>query len=172
MSQEFVQQGLTNAGANFRALLDANARSMESQQNRNDERRKAANEKRALHKQQLAYLGELIDEQSMLAAAASQSGDPEQLRRLPELQKNIMRLQNIQKQGLAYETLAGILERNKDSESLEATTAAARGGLVARKDKQKESKPQQEAESTEPKKEEKKNEGTTPLASSRKTIQL
>ena len=171
MSQEFAQQGLNNAGAMRRQMVASGGQMGENQTARNEQRRAAKDEKRALHKQQIAYLGELIDEQSMLAASAAQSGDPEQLRRLPELQKNVMRLKNIQKQGLAYETLAGILERNKDSESLEATTAAARGGLVARKGQEKKSDSQQKPKEEKPK-EEKKQEGTTPLASSRKTIQL
>ena len=169
MSQEFVQQGLQNAGANYRASMEVNARSMEAQQARNDERRRASEEQRAKRKQQLAYLGELINEQELLASAAMDSNDPEQIRRVPEVLKNVARMRGLLKAGTDYDTLEGILRRNTETESLEANTAGNRGALRAPEQKEK---PQEKPAGSQPKPEQKKEEGTRKVASSRNQISL
>ena len=180
MSQEFVSQGLSNAGANYREMLNeqgANYRANLSEQGE-DRRykqaiRDAKNEKRATDEatkqQHVAYLGELIDEQQMLIEAASQSEDPEQLRRIPELQSNVMRVRKLLSLNPSLETLAGVLERNKDRASMEFETAAARGGLRAQKGGEaKEPNKAKDGSNTA----EKKKEGTRSLPSGRETISL
>ena len=172
MSQEFVSQGLSNAGANYRAQLAEAGADSRSRTARNDAVRDKKNEERELKKEKIAYLSELVEEQEMLIDAASRSEDPEQLRRLPELQGNVMRVRKLLSLNPSLSTLTGLLERNKDRASLEFESASGRGGLVAPKPA---AKPEQKALSPSPKKEEKKEEkkeGTTALASSRKTIKL
>ena len=82
-----------------------------------------------------------------------------------------MRVRKLLSLNPSLSTLTGLLERNKDRASLEFESASGRGGLIAPKNQQKQAQPEQKAKPAEAKKEEKKD-GTTALASSRKTIQL
>lgn len=166
MGQEFVQQGLSNAGANYRAQLAESGADNRAQQARRDSLNDKKKEEKGLKQERLAYLGEMIDEQEMLIRAAGESGDPDQERRIPELQDNVMRVRKLLSLNPSLSTLTGLLERNKDRASLEFESAGGRGGL--RKAKQE---AEQKPTAPTPKKEEKKD-GTTALASSRKTIKL
>jgi hypothetical protein len=168
MSQEFVQQGLSNAGQNYRTSMEVGARSMEAQQARNDERRRAENEKRALRKQQLGYLGELLAEQEALVEAAAESGDPDQESRIPEVRANILRIRQMLTAPADFNTLEGVLNRNKDRASLEFESVGDRGALRAPKGQKKEGP----AVKTGGGKEEKKDDGKRAVASSRKPISL
>ena len=171
MSQMFAEQGLSNAGAMRRQQVSTGAQMAENQTARNEQRRLASEEQKSKRKQQLAYLGEIINEQEMLADAAMQSNDPEQIRRVPEVLKNVARMRGLLQAGTDYDTLEGVLKRNTETESLEANTAGNRGALRA---PQGDNKPKQEAtkpqESKKP--EEKKPEGTVKAPSSRKTIKI
>jgi hypothetical protein len=169
MSQEFVQQGLSNAGANYRAQLAESGADSRYRMTRQDELKDKKAEARATKQQQIAYLGEMLAEQEMLIDAASQSGDPEQERRIPELQKNLGRVRRLLSLNPSTETLAGLLERNKERASMEVETAGARGGLRA----------PQGGGAKEPNKAKdgsasagKKKEGTRSLPSGRETISL
>ena len=168
MSQEFVQQGLQNAGANYRASMEVNARSMEAQQARNDERRRASEEKRALRKQQLGYLGELLAEQEALVLAAEESGDPDQERRVPEVKANIARIRQMLTAPADFNTLEGMLKRNNDRASLEFESVGDRGALRAPKGQKSEGP----AVKTGDGKQGKKDDGKRTVASSRKPISL
>jgi hypothetical protein len=180
MSQEFVSQGLSNAGANYRAQLGeqgANYRAELGEQSADRRykmtRRDELNEKKATQnatkQQQIAYLGEMLAEQEMLIDAASQSGDPEQERRIPELQKNMSRVRRLLSLNPSTETLAGLLERNTERASMEAETAGARGGLRAPQGggAKEPNKAKDGSASTE-----KKKDGTRSLPSGRQTISL
>jgi hypothetical protein len=168
MSQEFAKEGLSNAGAMRRQMVSSGAQAAESQMARNEQRRAAQDEKKAQHRQNIAYLGELITEQEALAEAASASNDPEQIRRIPELLKNVNRMKGVLKAGVNYDTLSAMLQRNKDTESLEALTASARGGLRSKAQPKEEGKQPAEAKP----KEQPKKEETRLKASARKTIKI
>ena len=167
MSQEFVQQGLNNAGSMARTNAEISARSWEAQTNRNDERRQAYDEKQKLRKQQLGYLGELLAEQEALVDAAADSGDEEQIRRIPEVQANIERIRKMLSAPTDFNTLEGVLKRNVDRQSLEAETAGNRGALR---------KPQEGSSDTPTQKPEekgkKKDDGTRLKPSARAPISL
>jgi hypothetical protein len=169
MSQEFAQQGLNNAGQMRRQMVSTGGQMAENQMARSEQRRVASEEQRAKRRQQLAYLGELINEQEMLADAAMDSNDPEQIRRVPEVLRNVARMKGMLQQGVNYDTLEGILKRNTETESLEANTAGNRGALRAPEQKEK---PQQKHAGTQAKPEQKKEEGTRKVASARKQISI
>lgn len=169
MSQMFAEQGLSNAGAMERQMVSTGGQMAENQMQRNEQRRAAADEQRSKRKQQLAYLGELINEQEMLADAAMDSNDPDQIRRVPEVLRNVARMKGMLQQGINFDTLEGILKRNSDAESLEAITAGNRGALRATEQKEK---PQEKPAGSQPKPEQKKEEGTRKVASSRNQISL
>lgn len=169
MSQMFAEEGLSNAGAMRRQQVSTGAQMAENQMARNEQRRAAADEQRAKRRQQLAYLGELINEQEMLADAALESEDQDQIRRVPELLQNVARMKSMLQQGINFDTLEGILKRNAETESLEAISVGNRGALRA---PQKSEKPQQKPAGTDAKPEQKKEEGTRKVASARKQIPL
>ena len=169
MSQEFVQQGLSNAGENYRAELAEARADSRSQTARRDDMNDKKAEAKATKQKQMAYLGELLAEQEMLIDAASQSDDPEQLRRIPELQKNHARVRRLLSLNPSTETLAGLIERNTERASMEAETAGARGGLRSPQNggAKEPNKAKDGSSSTE-----KKKEGTRSLPSGRETISL
>lgn len=169
MSQEFVSQGLSNAGANYRAQLDVAGKESAYRMARRDDMNDKKAEAKSKKQQQMAYLGELLAEQEMLIDAASQSDDPEQLRRIPELQKNHSRVRRLLSLNPSTETLAGLIERNSERASMEAETAGARGGLRSPQNggAKEPNKAKDGSSSTE-----KKKEGTRSLPSGRETISL
>ena len=169
MSQEFVQQGLSNAGENYRANLREQGEDRRYQAARNDDMRDKKAEARATKQKQMAYLGELLAEQEMLIDAASQSDDPEQLRRIPELQKNHARVRRLLSLNPSTETLAGLIERNTERASMEAETAGARGGLRSPQNGRAK-EPNKAKDGSSPS--EKKKEGTRSLPSGREIISL
>lgn len=169
MSQEFVSQGLSNAGENYRARLAEAGRESAYRMARQDDLNDKKAEAKSKKQQQMAYLGELLAEQEMLIDAASQSDDPEQLRRIPELQKNHARVRRLLSLNPSTETLAGLIERNSERASMEAETAGARGGLRSPQNGGAK-EPNKAKDGSSPS--EKKKEGTRSLPSGRETISL
>lgn len=169
MSQEFVSQGLSNAGANYRAQLEVAGKESAYRMARQDDLKDKKAEAKSKKQQQMAYLGELLAEQEMLIDAASQSDDPEQLRRIPELQKNHARVRRLLSLNPSTETLAGLIERNSERASMEAETAGARGGLRSPQNGGAK-EPNKAKDGSSPS--EKKKEGTRSLPSGRETISL
>ena len=169
MSQEFVSQGLANAGANYRAQLEVAGKESAYRTARRDDMNDKKAEAKSKKQQQMAYLGEMLAEQEMLIDAASQSDDPEQLRRIPELQKNHARVRRLLSLNPSTETLAGLIERNSERASMEAETAGARGGLRSPQNSRAK-EPNKAKDGSSPS--EKKKEGTRSLPSGRKTISL
>jgi hypothetical protein len=168
MSQEFVQQGLDNAGAYARQALSTGAQTAEYDMQRQGEKRAKKAEERQIKEEKMAYLTELLAEQEAIIDAAKESGDPEQQRRIPEVMKSMMRISEILSGNPSNATLTGILERNKDRAQLEIETAAKRGGLRQPKATQSESPPVKTGGGEE----KKKDDGKRTVASSRKPISL
>ena len=169
MSQEFVSQGLSNAGENYRAQLAESGENSRYWHGVQTGQKEKKDQDRATKKKQMAYLGELLAEQEMLIDAASQSDDPEQLRRIPELQKNHARVRRLLSLNPSTETLAGLIERNSERASMEAETAGARGGLRSPQNSRAK-EPNKAKDGSSPS--EKKKEGTRSLPSGREIISL
>lgn len=173
MSQEFVQQGLSNAGAMARQMVSSGAQMAELGLRRQDAMRSAEEEAEAEKQAKIAYLTELLAEQEALVAAADESNDPEQERRIPEVMKNMMRIRDVLSSNPTSATLSGILERNKDRAQLEAETAAKRGGL-RQPNQAKGQSPEVKTGGTDSKKKDdgKKDDGKRTVATARPTISL
>jgi hypothetical protein len=167
MSQEFVQQGLSNAGANYRAQLAESGENSRYQRKRQDEDKKAKEEQRSNKAQQKGYLSELLEEQDSIIRNAQESQDPKQLARLPEVIKNKQRIERMLAGGLSYDTLAGMLARNAERSSMEYESAGERGALSKEKQPVAKTAPAQSEG-----KQEKKDDGKRPTASSRPPISL
>jgi hypothetical protein len=164
MSQMFAEQGLSNAGAMRRQQVSTGAQ---------DEKRSADEQAEAEKQAKVAYLTELLAEQEALVEAASESGDEEQQRRIPEVIKNMMRIQDVLSSNPSSATLSGILERNKDRAQLEAETAANRGGLRQPKQGKGQSPEVKTGGSDSKKKDDgKKDDGKRTVATARPTISL
>lgn len=168
MSQMFAEQGLSNAGAMRRQQVSTGAQMAELSMRRQDAMRSAAEEAEAEKQEKVAYLTELLAEQEALVAAASESNDPEQERRIPEVIKNMMRIRDVLSSNPSSATLSGILERNRDRAQLEAETAANRGGLRQPKQEKGQS-PEVKTGGTDSKK---KDDGKRTVATARPTISL
>lgn len=168
MSQMFAEEGLSNAGAMRRQQVSTGAQMAEYAMQRQDSKKQKSEEEKQDREAKIAYLTELLAEQGALIDAANDSGDEEQIRRIPEVMKNMMRISEILNSNPSTATLTGILERNKDRAQLELETASNRGGLR---------KPKQGGQASEPVKTDggkdaQKSDGKRTVASSRKPISL
>lgn len=164
-SKNAFTTGISEAGSNYRAQLQESGATSRYERQRMDEAKKARLTEAGAREEQIGYLTELLAEQESIINNASESGDPEQLARIPEVMANRNRIMSLIKGGASYHTLEGMLKRNADRQSMEYESAGERGALK---------KPQQAVQPKAPKQVDGqvKDDGKRDKASARKPISL